>query len=123
MKNLWILILVIVVIALGIWGYKYFKKSYPASTSSSATSTPTASTSNAISVKNFAFNPAQTTVTKGTEVTFTNNDSVTHNITFDSFNSGNLVPGTTYKHTFDADGAFNYHCSIHPTMKGIITVQ
>jgi plastocyanin len=51
-------------------------------------------------------------------------DAVTHNITADdgSFTSGALVAGASFDATFDAPGTYGYHCSIHPTMKGTITV-
>jgi plastocyanin len=47
-----------------------------------------------------------------------------HTITADdnSFLSGNIIPGGTFEHTFAAAGTYPYHCSIHPTMKGTITV-
>jgi plastocyanin len=48
----------------------------------------------------------------------------THNITADdgSFTSGNLAPGATFGETFTVAGSYPYHCSIHPTMKGTVTV-
>jgi plastocyanin len=39
-----------------------------------------------------------------------------------SFLSGNLTPGRSFEHTFAAPGTYAYHCSIHPTMRGTITV-
>jgi len=81
------------------------------------------STGSAVSIANYAFNPQQLTVKAGAEVTWTNNDSVTHTVTFDSFNSGDIAPGGTYKHTFSDAGTFNYHCSIHTSMTGSIIVQ
>ena len=50
--------------------------------------------------------------------------AVTHNITADdgSFTSNKLAPGTSFEATFDTPGTYGYHCSIHPTMKGTVTV-
>ena len=47
-----------------------------------------------------------------------------HTITADdiSFNSGNIIPRATFEHTFATAGTYTYHCSIHPTMRGTITV-
>lgn len=47
-----------------------------------------------------------------------------HTVTADdvAFLSGNLTPGRTFQHTFAAAGTYDYHCSLHPTMKGTITV-
>ena len=33
-----------------------------------------------------------------------------------------LSTGQTYSHTFNTAGAFHYHCGVHPSMKGTITV-
>ena len=56
-------------------------------------------------------------------ITWTNNDSATHTVAFADFNSGQLAPGATYTHKFDTAGAFDYHCSIHPSMTAKVTVQ
>jgi plastocyanin len=47
-----------------------------------------------------------------------------HNIAADdlSFLSGNMLPGSRFQHSFQTAGSYAYHCSIHPTMKGTITV-
>jgi len=34
-----------------------------------------------------------------------------------------LSSGQTYSHTFNTAGVFHYHCTVHPTMKGTITVN
>lgn len=39
-----------------------------------------------------------------------------------SFSSGNITPRGTFEHTFATAGTYAYHCSIHPTMRGTITV-
>jgi len=78
---------------------------------------------NAVSIKNFSFTPNKITISAGTEVTFTNDDSTTHTVTFDAFNSGNIKSGSSYKHTFDVVGIWNYHCSIHPSMTGQVEVK
>lgn len=38
------------------------------------------------------------------------------------WDSGNLVPGATYSHTFPATGRYEYYCSSHPSMKGTVIV-
>lgn len=89
-------------------------------------SSSTPSTTNSVSIQNFAFSPADITVKKGTTVTWTNKDSATHTVTeTDSQkgpDSGNLASGKTYSFTFDALGTFKYHCAIHSSMVGTVTV-
>ena len=72
-----------------------------------------------------SFVASSTTVTKGTTVTWTNNDYTTHTVTADdnSFSSGNLNQGDAYSYTFDSIGTFKYHCSIHTVMTGSVVVK
>ena len=78
-----------------------------------------------VTIQNFAFSPATLTVAVGTTVTWHNNDSPTHTVVSDSgvFSSGDLPTGSTFSFTFSATGTFSYHCGIHPSMKGTVTVQ
>jgi plastocyanin len=95
-------------------------------TSQSTTTSPTTSSSgSAVTISNFAFSPETLPIKVGTKVTWTNNDSVTHTVTSDNgvFNSGSLSPNATFSYTFNSAGTFNYHCSIHTSMKGTIIVQ
>jgi plastocyanin len=75
-----------------------------------------------ISISNFAFNPASVTVSTGDTVRWTNQDSTTHTVTGSSFKSGSLAQGDTYEFKFTEPGVYDYACSIHPSMKGTITV-
>jgi plastocyanin len=103
----------------------------PATTSTPtpiATPTPTATpiTGQAsVNISGFAFVPSTLTVSVGTTVTWTNNDSVSHTVTSndDLFDSGNLAKGATFSHTFEQKGTFNYQCTIHPFMTGEIIVE
>ena len=62
---------------------------------------------------------------EGNIVSWTNDDSTEHTVTADdgSFDSGPLSPGDTFDNTFDKQGDFGYHCSIHPFMTGVIIVE
>lgn len=87
----------------------------------------TAEETNSVSIANMAFSPVAITVKKGTTVTWTNNDTVTHTVTESDGktgpNSGDLAPGKTYTFTFNETGTFAYKCTIHPSMQGTVTVQ
>lgn len=77
-------------------------------------------------IDNFAFNPAELTVTAGTTVTWTNNQGVPHTVTSDTagvFDSGILNQGQSFSFTFNEAGGFAYHCEVHPTMRGVVQVQ
>ena len=103
----------------------------------------------AMTIKGFAFSPNAVEVTKGTTVTWTNEDTVPHTVTtgiapptfpplpsgasptpFPSLNSGDgkvnsgrIEPRRTFSFTFNEAGTFNYFCSVHPAMKAAITVR
>ncbi len=80
-----------------------------------------------VTVENFSFNPATLIVNKGDTVVWTNLDSVPHKISGPGFESGNLsgdlIKGQSFSFTFDAVGTYDYHCAIHPYMKGTIIVK
>jgi glucose/arabinose dehydrogenase/plastocyanin len=77
-----------------------------------------------VDISNFAFNPSNITILKGTTVIWTNDDPVAHTVTSDTniFDSGILNPGQTFQWTFNENGTFNYHCSIHPFIQGVVIV-
>jgi plastocyanin len=79
-----------------------------------------------VSMEGIKFNPAQVTVKSGDTVTWTNNDTVGHDVTGDSFKSGDaggLANGDTFEFTFDKAGTFDYVCTVHPGMEGSVTVE
>jgi len=79
-----------------------------------------------VEISGLSFNPQELSVKKGDAVTWTSMDSVPHTITSDSgveLNSGLLAKGVSYSHTFTQEGTFAYHCRIHTSMKGTITVE
>jgi plastocyanin len=78
-----------------------------------------------VNIQNIAFNPPNMTVAPGTTVTWVNNDQVNHTVTADNgtFNSGILQPGQRFAHTFKKAGTYAYHCNIHSSMRGTVTVR
>jgi plastocyanin len=81
-----------------------------------------ASASKTIVVKNFAFKPTSLTISKGTTVTWSFQDSVGHNVTGSFGHSKTIVKGK-YSFKFTKAGTFNYICTIHPFMKAKIVVH
>jgi plastocyanin len=94
------------------------------STAASLPAASAASSSNAVSIKDTAFNPTTITVKAGDKVTWTNNDGFAHTVTLDdnSVDSGNVAAGATFANTFATAGTFAYHCKIHSSMHGTIIV-
>lgn len=78
---------------------------------------------NSVIIKDYAFNPANIRIKKGDTVTWKNEDIIAHKIKSDTFGSNDMVNGTTYQYKFENTGTFNYICSIHPSMKGMIIVE
>ena len=80
---------------------------------------------NEVWMKNSLFDPASITITAGTTITWTNKESVTHNVISDNgtFTSGEMGDGATFSFTFPNVGTFPYTCSHHLDMKGTVIVQ
>jgi plastocyanin len=77
-------------------------------------------------IQNFSFKPAHITIKQGTRVTWINKDMTKHTATANNgaFDSGILRPGQSYSHTFKTAGRTNkYHCEIHHSMRGSVTVK
>jgi plastocyanin len=78
-----------------------------------------------VAIKDFAFGPAEITAKVGDVVAFSNGDTTAHTATLDdgSCDTGHIAPGSAAGLTFSAAGTYPFHCAIHPTMKGTITVS
>jgi len=76
-----------------------------------------------VSIKDLKFQPDQVTINKGDTVTWTNMDSMSHDVKFKDAGSPALKKGETYSKTFDRAGTFDYICDIHPSMKGKVIVR
>ena len=79
-----------------------------------------------VSMEDIKFAPGSISVAVGDAVTWTNNDTVGHDVTGDNFKSGDpgaMQNGDTYANTFDTAGTFDYVCSVHPGMEGSVTVK
>ena len=77
-----------------------------------------------IIIKDFSFNPPELTVSAGTNITWVNNDQVTHDITIDNgLFDHDLNPSESFSFEFNEPGEYTYHCDIHPSMKGKVIVK
>lgn len=92
-------------------------------------------------IKNFKYEKPNIKIKKGTKVTWTNQDTIKHNVMLEHEGSDKphdpptasevdpsklagplLAKGESYTFTFNEVTANPYHCSPHPYMKGSVTV-
>jgi YVTN family beta-propeller protein len=78
-----------------------------------------------VSIANFAFVPAALAVGAGSTVTWRNDDGAPHALAFadGAAASDLLLPGQSFSRTYAGAGRFDYTCSVHPYMRGTVTVQ
>ena len=76
-------------------------------------------------MRNMAFAPARLEVAAGTTVEWTNNDPLPHTVTSatGAFESGLIPSGRTWRFTFTTPGTYEYACTPHPFMKGVVIVR
>jgi len=103
----------------------------PAFAENTSVSIPEGSSTPGCETTNACFMPDEVSVNVGDEVTWTNDDTAAHTVTAGSaadgpsgvFDSSLFMAGTTFSHTFDAEGDFPYFCMVHPWMQGIVKVS
>jgi len=80
---------------------------------------------------NECYLPYEITVSVGQTVTWSNDDSAAHTVSSGTvnagvtgvFDSGLFMSGSTFEHTFEKAGTYDYFCMVHPWMTGIVTVN
>jgi plastocyanin len=96
------------------------------SSSSSGVTDPQPVATTSVSLQNLAFRPGAIRVASGATVQFTNNDGITHNVTFSSAaitGATDFATGTRSVLMPAAPGTYAYHCTIHAGMAGSVVVQ
>ncbi|MGW1197091.1 cupredoxin domain-containing protein [Streptomyces sp. NPDC002536] len=79
-----------------------------------------------VPIVNYAYSPATLKVSRGTTVTWTNQDSAPHTVTSSvsgPLDSPMLDQNDTFSFTFSNAGTFSYYCAVHPSMKGTVVVS
>jgi plastocyanin len=79
-----------------------------------------------IKMADIKFDPETATAKVGQKICWTNEDSVDHDAVADSgadFKSELFGKGQTFTATVDKPGTVKYECTVHPGMKGTITVK
>jgi plastocyanin len=80
---------------------------------------------NVVTVNGTSYSPARLTISVGETVTWKNTDERDHSIKAEdnSFDSGTIRSGGTFRHRFTRAGTYNYACAFHPREKGVIVVE
>jgi len=90
---------------------------------SSSSSQPAAQST--VGMKNIKFQPEAIRVKVGQEITWTNDESVPHDVAATSgaeFKSETFGKGATFKFTPTKAGTIEYECTLHPGMDGRVEV-
>ncbi len=77
------------------------------------------------------FIPSPVTIDMGGTVTWENNDTAAHTATGGSatdgpsgvFDSSLIMAGSSFSHTFEDAGSYDYFCMVHPWMSGLVIVE
>ena len=79
---------------------------------------------------NECFIPADVSINVGETITWSNDDSAAHTVTSGApgaadgiFDSSLFMADTTFSHTFDEAGEYDYFCLVHPWMIGKVQVN
>jgi amicyanin len=85
-----------------------------------------ASQGHRIPIAQYAYQPAEMTVRVGETVTWTNQDQAPHDVVTTAgpavLQSPLLTQGQSWSFTFTVPGDYDYYCSVHPDMRGRVTV-
>jgi len=99
-------------------------------TTATVTNAPGSSVPGCEETADGCFIPSPVTINVGGIVTWENNDTAAHTATAGSafvpsgvFDSSLIMAGSSFSHTFDAAGIFDYFCMVHPWMAGTLIVE
>lgn len=77
-----------------------------------------------VEIYGVSFRPTELKIKEGTEVTWkVIYPAFKYTVTSETFSSGDLKYGNTYKHTFAEKGTYEYYSKYHDDMKGTIVVE
>ena len=78
-----------------------------------------------VTIDGFEFHPPEVTVGKGDVVVWVNKDPVPHTATAKgaALDSCSIAASGSFRFTATREGRFDYVCTLHPTMKGVLVVH
>ncbi|HKC22682.1 MAG TPA: cupredoxin domain-containing protein [Gaiellaceae bacterium] len=86
---------------------------------------PASSATVTVSIKSAGFTPKTVNINQDDSVTWTNNDTINHQVVANNgtYASPILGPGKSWTHPFHSGGTFRYHDSLHPSLTGSVVVK
>jgi plastocyanin len=96
-----------------------------ASTLTLVLAAPASSATVTVSIKRAGFTPKTVSINQNDAVTWTNNDTINHQVVANNGNYASpiLGPGKSWTHAFPHGGTFRYHDSLHPALTGTVVVK
>ena len=84
-----------------------------------------APTTHTVVIAAMKFEPESLTVKRGDTILWINKDFFPHSATAQdrSFDSGDIGTNQSWKYVAKKDGTLPYICTLHPTMKGTLTIK
>jgi plastocyanin len=77
-----------------------------------------------VTIDGLKFEPATVAVARGDTVVWLNKDPFPHTVTArGAFDSHEIAAGKAWKYTPSKAGTFEYVCTLHPNMKGTLSVK
>ncbi len=137
MRNrvVWFLVGIVLVFVLALVGIGYVVASHGGSSGNgtvqaSSSQVKTVFGDTHVYMRHDLFSPTRIQVVLGTTVTWTNQDTVSHNVTLapvvmsssNTWESELLSLGQSFSYTFTSQGTFQYHCQEDPGMVGVVIV-
>jgi plastocyanin len=86
---------------------------------------PASSATVTVSIKRAGFTPKAVNINQDDSVTWTNNDTINHQVVANNGNYASpiLGPGKSWTHAFHDGGTYRYHDSLHPGLTGSVVVK
>src|SRR5947207_12053209 len=86
---------------------------------------PASSATVTVSIKRSGFVPKSVTINQDDSVTWTNNDTINHQVVANGgqFASAVLAPGKSYTRAFHSGGTIRYHDALHPALTGTVVTR
>lgn len=112
-----------------IWELVSYVRQLPKGIPAEPTATPNANRSNSVTVtmENYSYVPLELTVAPGTTVVWVNQDDEDHTVTSKDapkvMDSPSIAKDATFEFTFTDAGTYDYFCTIHDDMNGVVVVE